>query len=138
MNKLLTLLSAALVLASCGKELDVDTLNSNPFDPEYAGPEVFVFDTTYVQLVNIPGGVIAYHVICFHVKSELLPQGAGYSVRAERVGTGDVTLLNPDPPNSSSFKYLKVNPVAGVPECVRLSLFNNNSSARAEELCATL
>ena len=54
MNKLLTLLSAALVLASCGKELDVDTLNSNPFDPEYAGPEVFVFDTTYVQLVNTP------------------------------------------------------------------------------------
>lgn len=138
MNKLLIPLVIALLAMSCGKELDPGTLNSNPFDPDYAGPDVFVYDTTYTQNVAIPGGIIVYHVIGFHVKSELLPSGAGYSVRAERVGTGDVSILNPDPPNSSSFKYLKVNPVVGVPECVRLSLFNNNSSARPEEICATL
>lgn len=138
MRKQLTFVSIALLAMACGKELDPGTLNSNPFDPDYAGPDVFVFDTTYTQNVVIPSGVVTYQVIGFHVKSELLPDDARYSVQAVQVATGDVSVLNPDPPNSHSFKYQKVNPVPGVPECVRLSLFNNASSARPEQICATL
>ena len=138
MRKPLTIISIALLAMACGKELDPETLSSNPFDPDYTGPEVFVFDTTYTQNVVIPSGVVTYQVIGFHVRSELLPTGAHYSVQAVQVATGEVSMLNPDPPNSHSFKYQKVNPVAGVPECVRLSLFNNASSARPEQICATL
>jgi len=138
MNKPFAIFTIALLALACGKEVDPTAMNSNPFDPQYNGENVFVFDTTYTQIITIPGGAIVNHVIAVHVKEELLPEGAAYAVRAVRVGTGEVTILNPDPPNSNSFKYQKVNPVVGVPECVRLSLFNNGSSARPEQICATL
>ncbi|HRD52800.1 MAG TPA: hypothetical protein PKY96_09140 [Flavobacteriales bacterium] len=139
MNKILAISALALLASACGKgELDPASLTSNPFDPDYNGPEVFVYDTTFTRNVSIPGGVVQYQVIGFHVKSELLPSSASYSVAVEETATGIADVIDPQPPNSNRFEYLKINPVVGAPVCLRLSLRNNQSNARPEVICATL
>ncbi|MFZ1692177.1 MAG: hypothetical protein WAT74_03180 [Flavobacteriales bacterium] len=139
MNRMLTIVSLALLVSACGKgELDPASLTSNPFDPDYNGPEVFVYDTTFTRNVSIPGGVVQYQIIGFHVKSELLPSGASYSVAVEETATGITDVINPQPPNSNLFEYPKINPVVGAPVCLRLRLRNNQSNARPEEICAIL
>ncbi len=139
MKRTATYLCIALLACACGKgELDPASLTGNPFDADYDGPPVFVYDSTYTQTVTIPGGVIVNQVIAFHVKSELLPVNTGYSVEVVETVTGDRAVINPDPPNSHSFRYSRANPVVGAPLCVKLALYNNADTARPEEVCASL
>ncbi len=139
MKPLPTILIAAALFCGCGKgELDPDTLTNNPFDPSYTGPGVYEFDTTYLDVVVIPGGVITYQVIAFRVKEELFLSDAAYSVQVHDRESGITSVIEPDPSGSDHFRYLKPDAVIGSPVCLDLRLYNNQSAARAEEICATL
>ncbi|MBL0128882.1 MAG: hypothetical protein IPP83_15815 [Flavobacteriales bacterium] len=132
-------LIAVLALASCGKgELDPDTLTNNPFDPDYDGPAVFALDTTYLEVVSIPGATLLNQAIVFHAKAELFLSDASYSVKVVDRISGMSFTLDPNPANSDRFKYVRSEPVIGAPVCLELRLFNNQSAARAEQICATL
>lgn len=138
MKPLAPLLLMAL-LAACGKgELDPAGLRSNPFDADYDGAPVFVYDTTFVRIVNTGGGPLPQQVIAFHTRSELLPAQARYSVLVNDPAQGATTTVEPLAGGSHAFEYARLGTQPGVPVCIRLSLFNDQSAARAEEICATL
>ncbi|MBK6831230.1 MAG: hypothetical protein IPG92_11060 [Flavobacteriales bacterium] len=127
------------MISSCGKgELDPDTLTNNPFDPAYNGASVFVFDTTYLDPVNVGGTTLFYQAILFHVKEELFLSDAAYSVQVFDRESGITTVIDANPSNSDRFHYQKPDAVIGSPVCLELRLYNNQSAARAEEICATL
>lgn len=139
MRTLLVRLLPTLLLLACGKgELDPGTLKDNPFDPDYAGPPVFQLDTTYARSVSTPSGPVQQQVIAFRVRSELFLSRVQYSVRVEDTAYGLTEVIDPDPIGSSHFNYVRLGWQVGVPVCLRLRLFNDQSAARAEEICATL
>ncbi len=134
--KLLMLLP---LLAACGKgELDGAELTDNPFDPDYQGPSVFVADSTYLQAVPIGADIVIYQAMAFHVREDLFTSPAAYSVQLRDPVTGQVSVLEPNPPNSNRFAYLIGAPQPNVARCFDLSLYNNLSAARADGLCVTL
>jgi hypothetical protein len=128
-----------LLAAACGKgELDAGTLTGNPFDPDYQGPAVFALDTTYVENVPFPGGTITRQVIAFDVLRNRFLSPASYAVRVADQENGTITVLDPEPAGTDHFRYHKSNVVMGTPVCLHLQLFNNQSAARTEAVCATL
>lgn len=128
-----------LMLTACGKgELDPGPLTTNPFDPDYTGANVFEYDTTYTELITFPNGAFLYQVIEFRVHEELFLSPANYTVRVHDEENGTSSDLGESPVNSAHFIYRRPEPVIGAPVCLRLSLTNNNSNARAERICATL
>lgn len=140
---MMRLLSIAVLLGllalSCGKgEVDPDRLRSNPFDPGYEGPAVFAADSTYLTIVMVGTTPTSYQAIAFHVREELFTAPAAYAVRAVDRGNGLAYILQPNPANSNRFVFLKGEFQVGVPACLELSLYNNLSAARPEEICLTL
>lgn len=135
------LLPAASILAlasSCLKdEVDVSTLNNNPFDPGFVGPPVFAFDTTYIEPIPGTGGV--RQVFQFKVNSSLFLEPQAYSVYVED------DLLPPTdpyvhqvPPGSDVLRYYRLEFEPGQEVCLRLSLSNNYHQGRPETVCGTL
>lgn len=135
-------LSASVILLlamGCGKgELDPATLTTNPFDPDYSGPAVFQVDSTYLVSNVINGVLVQYQAIAFHVHEELFTAPAEYSVLLVDRTTGLDHVLEPNPPGSNRFVFLKGQPLPNIPVCVVLRLYNNLSAARPEEACVTL
>ena len=137
------LLSAAtacclLLLSGCYKdEVDVASLNNNPFDPGYTGPNVFSFDTTYIE--PIPGTAESRQVFQFKVNSSLFLAPQDYAVYVE-----DDLLPPMDPyvyqvpPGNDVLRYYRNEIVFGQEVCLRLSLSNNYHQGRAETVCGTL
>lgn len=133
------LIVPVLIVASCGKgELDPADLRDNPFDADYEGPTVFVADSTYLQQVLIGSEIVFYQAMAFRVKEELFTSSSAYSVQVRDRVSGQVSVLEPNPPNSNRFTYLIGAPQLNVARCFDLSLYNNLSAARADELCVTL
>lgn len=127
-----------LSLSACYKdEVDVAALNNNPFDGDYSGPAVFALDDTFLQTVSIGGSTIVYQVITFHVNEELFLSPAVYSVTLRDLQAEATEVLNPVPAGSNTFQYLR-EPASGVTICLELRLTNNQSTAGAETICATL
>lgn len=132
------LLLLALLSGGCFKDdVDVARLTNNPFDPEYTGPPVFEGQGTSLQQVSIGGSTVLYQVIAFRVRSELFLAPASYGVEVRDQQSGQVLNLSPDPPGSDQFRYRRA-PLPGQPVCLELRLSNDQSTARAETLCATL
>ncbi len=139
MNRHCLLFFLPLLLVSCGKgELDTAPLTNNPFDPDYTGADLFVYDTTYTELITFPNGQFLYQVITFSVKEELFLAPAEYNVHVSDQENGNTSVVGPSPANSAHFIYRRAEPVIGAPVCLQLSLTNNGSTARAETICATL
>ncbi len=127
------------LLHSCGKgELDPDTLTNNPFDPAYNGAAVFEYDTTYLDPVTVGGTTLFYQAIIFHVKEELFLSDVAYSVQVFDRESGITSVIDANPANTDRFHYQKPDAVIGGTVCLDLRLYNNQSAARAEEICATL
>jgi hypothetical protein len=142
MKRGLYILLGALLITGCYKdEIDLESLNNNPFDRDYQGPAVFVSQGTFMETVTIvypPPVQVQMQVIEFRVREELfLADNVAYSVQVVDQENGTTHLLNPDPPGSDKFKYYR-SPVPGVPVCVELRLANNQSTAGAETICETL
>lgn len=132
------LLLALPLLGGCYKdELDVATLNNNPFDPGYAGPNVFTFDSTYVETVQAPTPYDR-QVFRFHVDEALFltPQD-GYQVYVRDMESGATQILGLSQPTSNSFSYFKVDFAPGE-LCLDVALNNGLYSARHETICGIL
>lgn len=139
MTRPLLLLLGIVAAAGCGKgELDPASLTNNPFDPAYNGPPVFALDTTYVRVISTGSGPLPQQVIGFHARSALFLSTPQYNVLVHDPGQGLTTLLSPTAPGGHSFEYARLGAEPGVPVCITLSLYNDQSAARPEELCATL
>ncbi len=133
------LLLLAVLAAACGKdELDTSVLRNNPFDPDYNGPPVFVADSTYLVTVMLGTIPTPFQVVAFHVREELFTAPAAYSVRVIDRSNGLASVIEPNPANSNRFTFLKGDYQVNVPLCLGLSLYNNLSAARTEEICVTL
>ena len=118
-------------------EVDVSALNNNPFDPGYAGPNVFSFDTTYVE--PIPGTGWVRQVFQFRVNSALFLEPQAYSVYVEDelLPPAD-PLVHQVPPGSDVLRYYRNEFTIGQEVCLRLSLSNNTHEGRPETVCGTL
>ncbi len=119
-------------------EVDVSTMNNNPFDPGYVGPNVFSFDTTFVEIVNGPPTFMR-QVFQFKVNSALFLAPQAYSVYVED------DLLPPAepyvhqlPPGSDVLRYYRLEYQQGQELCLRLRLSNNFHNGRPETVCGTL
>lgn len=128
-----------LLLSGCHKdEVDIAALNTNPFDRDYTGEAVFVFEETFVQQVNTGGTTVLLQIIVFRVREELFLSPASYSIALRDLENGnDNGVAIPETTGSSRYRYQRA-PAPGVPICLELRLANNFSTARAETICATL
>lgn len=76
-----------LMLSGCIKdELDVSTLNYNPFDPAYVGPSIFEPGTVTTELYNSGGNVLKRLRVHVDVRTDLFLGTTTYSVRYRKVG----------------------------------------------------
>jgi hypothetical protein len=139
MKRLLRLSILAVLLSGCYKdEVDIAALNNNPFDRDYAGEAVFVFEETYVQQVSTGGTTVLLQIIVFRVREDLFLAPASYSIALRDLQNGnDNGVAIPDPSGGGRYRYQRA-PAPGVPICLELRLANNFSTARAETICATL
>ncbi|MBP7515794.1 MAG: hypothetical protein KA791_14705 [Flavobacteriales bacterium] len=118
-------------------EVDVSALNNNPFDPGYTGPNVFSFDTTYIEPIPGTGGV--RQAFLFRVNSALFLEPQAYSVYVEDelLPPAD-PLVHQVPPGSDVLRYYRNEFTFGQEVCLRLSLSNNTHEGRPETVCGTL
>ncbi len=143
MRRLLPLLILPL-LGSCYKdEVDLAALTTNPFDADYTGPGVILFDSTYLEnvTVGVPPNVVTVNVqvVQVHVAEEMLPAGAVYSLRFDDPDVSDAADVLPDP-GTSVFRYFRMEaaPEPGIEKCFGVALLNDHSTAREETICCTL
>jgi hypothetical protein len=137
------LIALLLGLTGCRKDdVQIAALNTNPFDADYAGADVFVPEGTELVVESIPGvGTISRQVIRFRVRNELFlsaQQGRPYSVRVVDEAAGVSLFLDQPGPGEHRFTYSRSEPSPGVPVCIELRLANNFSVARPETICVTL
>ncbi len=138
MMRYLAFVLCTITLSSCYKdEIDLESLNTNPFDKDYVGPSVFEIAGAYDQVLVINGVNVASHVIEIRVKEELFLSPASYSVKVLEQGATTSQFLNPDPPGSNIFKFVRA-PEPGAYVCLELNLANNLNSSRTDVLCITL
>jgi hypothetical protein len=141
MIKCLHIALCMLLLSGCYKdEIDLDSLNDNPFDRDYKGPAPFYDVQTSTEWVTIQGQQVQRQVITFRVNEELfLSPVSNYAVHVQEIGTSASQLVQSDPPGSNRFKYYRLGqPLFGVPVCLEARLANNQSIAGANTICATL
>lgn len=139
MNRLLSVIAViGLVFASgCYKdEVDIATLNNNPFDPGFTGPNVFSFDTTYTE--QIPGIGAFRQVFQFKVNSALFLRPQAYDVFVVDPLASSSTTVHQVPAGSDVLRYYRLEYTVGQEVCLQLSLSNNTHEGRAETVCGTL
>ena len=141
----LMLLSLLLGLASCYKdEVEIAALTTNPFDADYTGPDVFVFDSTYLEevLIGTPPNVItvSMQVVEFHSRAELLSANAHYSVQVTDPDVFDPVQVSPENGQPHRFKYYRTgaDPDPGVERCYVMRLSNDLAVATPQTICCTL
>jgi hypothetical protein len=135
----LLLLPLLLGLSGCYKDdLDVSTWTNNPFDPDYTGPAVFAYDTTYVDVFGVPPKVLSQQVVQFHVNSSLFLSPNAYQVRVKDLDNGQTVVLSQFPAGSDVWRYTKLDFTFGQELCLEVQLSNNFSYGRPETICATL
>ena len=135
---LLALLLLPLLVSSCYKdEVDIATLNNNPFDPGYVGPNVFSFDTTYTEPIQGTGGI--RQVFQFKVNSSLFlaPQDYAVYIEDDLLPPADPYVYQV-PPGSDVLRYYRLVFQQGQEVCLRMRLSNNYHEGRAETVCGTL
>ena len=139
MKALLTLFSLLVLLSGCYKDnVDPAKLNNNPFDRDYVGENIFIYQQTYTQIVNIGGSNVVYQVIEFRVREELFLAPAAYTVRVRDLQNEDPNAsATPEAPGSNVFRYLRA-PAQGQQICLELRLANNENTAGPQTICATL
>ncbi len=140
MKKILALVLCSILLAGCYKDdIDIEKLNNNPFDRDYVGPPVFELIGTYVEEVTQNETTTLQQVIEFRVKEELFLSPSSYSVYVLDQAINDRLVVQPDPPLSDRFKYYRIAaPAFGQEVCIEVSLWNDQSVAGSETICATL
>lgn len=127
-----------LFTSGCYKdEVDIASLNDNPFDPGYTGPDIFSFDTTYIEPIQGTSGV--RQVFQFKVNSALFLEPQAYSVYVEDdLLSAEIPYVYQLPPGSDVLRYYRLEFAFGQEVCLRMRLSNNYHEGRAETVCGTL
>ncbi|MFT3885897.1 MAG: hypothetical protein QM724_10850 [Flavobacteriales bacterium] len=128
------LILVAVVTCSCGKDLDVAGLTTNPFDPDYTGPDLVVKVSDSTWYANGQ----EHFQLRYRVRKELFPQRTAYSIKVTRLDDGTQSV-------SASLPYGSLNvftsqwpdAVIGTSYCVDVSVGTENSYARTYRICGT-
>lgn len=140
MRRLLLPLVLLTGLSACYKdEVDLPALTTNPFDPDYTGPSVFVFDSTYAATIMIgsppvPGTV---QIVELHLRADLLPAGAVTSVRFKDPIASQPVIVAPVP-GTYIYRFQRNEVEPFIERCYSVALWNSFSESRAETICCTL
>ncbi len=139
MRQLLLSILVLTLFTGCYKdEVDVSMLNTNPFDRDYSGEPVFVFEETFLQTITVGGNNLLFQIIVFQVREDLFLSPTAYTVEVRDLQNQDPNAtVTPVEPGSNRFRYQR-SPAPGEEVCLELRLSNNQSAARAEVICATL
>ena len=133
------LLASLLLFSGCYKdELDVAALTNNPFDPDYSGPAVFVFDTTFVETVDaFPP--YQQQVFRFTVRHDLFLADVGtYRVRVKDLDNGEVRELMQTAAGSHAIEFNKYDFTVGEQLCLEVAFISDLTEGRRETICGTL
>lgn len=125
---------SALMLCSCKKdEIVVSELNTNPFDADYAGPDVFTFldASSEVELVN--GTPVRVLTLEIQVHTEYFGRPTTYFVSVD----GSSNIPSNSIPNGR-LTILRSGVEIGEEYCPRLRLLNNGSFGAGNTVCATV
>lgn len=136
----LLLLPLLLALSGCYKdEVDLPSLTTNPFDPEYTGPSVFVFDSTYATIVMVGSPPVSgtVQIVQLHLREDLLPAGTVTSVRFKDP-EADTPVIVPPVPGTYIYRFQRNQVEPFVERCYSVALWNSFSESRAETICCTL
>ena len=140
MKRAWLILPLITILAGCYKdEVDLPAMTTNPFDPDYTGPSVFVFDSTYAATIMVgsppvPGTV---QIVQLHLRSDLMPAGAVTSVRFKDP-EADVPVIVPPVPGTYIYRFQRNQIEPFIERCYSVALSNSFSESRAETICCTL
>jgi len=140
MRRTLPYLLLCVAFSGCYKdEVDLPALTTNPFDVDYSGPSVFVFDSTYVTAieVGIPPAPALVQIVQLHLRADLLPAGAVTSVRFKDPQANDPVIVSPVP-STYIYRFQRNVVEPFVERCYSVALWNGFSEARAETICCTL
>lgn len=128
------LLIAALSTSCVKDDLDLATLNNNPFDPEYVGPAVFVADSTWTDVLNLGGTLQRRVLINARVRTDLFLRTTTYRWRYRAVGTDMWSEFIYNQPTRT---MVMPNVVIGQSYCWEFQLANLGSIGASNTLCAT-
>lgn len=136
MNKAITLLMVCIIAmtVSCKKdEIDIASLTTNPFDPDYDGAPIFTYlsDTTIDELVN--GNPVSNLTIRVQVHTELFGTQTPYQV-AFNDGSTTSTPSNSIPNGVLTIRI--ANAVGGNEYCNLLRLENGGAFGGGNTICA--
>lgn len=136
-TRYLPILAACFLLTGCYKdEVDLATLNNNPFDPEYQGPAVFASEGTWQVVIQAGGNSVVMQDIGFRVNEDLFLAPATYSVAVKDLYSG---IGSEAAPTSEPGRWIyRRGPLPGQEVCIELRLMNSTSTARPETICVTL
>ncbi|HEX2615966.1 MAG TPA: hypothetical protein VHL57_00410 [Flavobacteriales bacterium] len=132
---LLTLMAAGALLAGCGKELDLDELDTNPFDRDYAGPDVIVkvVDSTWFNAIQ---GAYNYRMT-YRVRTDLFPRSTAFYV--SETASDDGIQHRYGPFNAvGPFVRTWTNVTDGEQFCLRVALEVDFSHTKTYDLCGTV
>lgn len=140
MRRILPFVVMCGVLTACYKgEVDLPALTTNPFDPDYTGPSVFVFDSTYAAtiMIGVPPQPGIVQMVQVHLRADLLPAGAVTQVRFTDP-TATVPVDVSPVPGTYIYRFQRNVVEPNIQRCYGVALRNGFSEARAESICCTL
>ncbi len=137
MNKVFFLIMVFFLVATtaCKKdEIDIASLTTNPFDPDYNGAPIFTYisDTTTTELVN--GNAVNTLTIEVQVHTEYFGRQTTYQV-AYNDGTATSTPSNNIPNGLLTMQI--TNATEGQEYCTLLRLENSGAYGGGNSICAT-
>jgi|JI10StandDraft_1071094.scaffolds.fasta_scaffold173088_2 hypothetical protein len=140
MSRILSLFVLALLvgLGSCKKdEIDLASLNTNPFDADYVGTPIFTFvsATTTSGVVNgVPVNILNVDV---QVHTELFGRQTPYIVRTVNSNTGAETMITSGSMVDDRFTVRANGVQPGAVHCWNLQVGNANSFGGGNQVCGT-
>ncbi|MEO8588559.1 MAG: hypothetical protein ABI432_04260 [Flavobacteriales bacterium] len=140
MMRLVCIWTLCIALSGCYKdEVDLPALTTNPFDPDYTGESVFVFDSTYASTVTIgfPPLPTVVQTVQLHLRGDLLPAGTVTSVRFMDPEASEPVIV-PPVPGTYIYRFQRNVVEPFVERCYSVALSNAFSEGRAETICCTL
>lgn len=137
MNKAITLLMVGVLatMVACKKdEIDIASLTTNPFDPDYAGAPIFTFISSMTTTELINGNAVNTLTIEVQVHTELFGRPTTYQV-AYNDGSATSTPSNSIPNGLLTMQIPNV--VEGQEYCNMLRLENGGAFGGGNTICAT-
>lgn len=128
-------ITAGLLLAACGKELDTGGLTTNPFDPAYTGPDFVekLYDSTWYDVLHGQRFKVRYKV-----REDLAPRPVSYFLVTKRADNGATTVTGPYSfEGTGVYDCIWDGATLGTTYCVDVKVRVDNSDTKGYTLCGT-